>query len=176
MDKIFIKAILLLCFMGSYLSFAQGYQSCTQGGGCNYYSGSTGNGVGGVNRQPYNGMQGQGSIISPEAAAQKACGEEKGRIEMENAVCLQRSGMDHLREVGRCQSESNSNWSGSLQGGHIILFLGVNYAVENPTYDKCINGVGALFTLADRDCALIYTRNKNTARTANNAVCAGFYN
>ena len=106
---------------------------------------------------------------------QKQCAAEKGRIESENSGRLSGLAGDNRREIGRCNSQSNTGWSGSVSGGHPFLMFGVTHTVENPSYDKCVNAVSASYEEAKADVHDIYTRDKNTARSAMNAQCADFF-
>lgn len=176
MEKLIVRAAIAAVFVLSLPALSATYNACASGGNCNSYNTNPGSSSnlgafqpGGIPRGGLGGM-------SAEAMVQKRCSDEKGRIESENARRLRIAADDNLREIGRCQSESNTGWSGSVSGGHKVLFGGGTYTVENPSYDKCVDRVGALYSSAQANAFEIYTRDKNTARSANNAECAGFYN
>jgi len=83
--------------------------------------------------------------------------------------------LDGLRETGNCNVFNNREFGGGIGIQHRIVFLNADYVVQNPTYDKCINQVSAAIKLGEAYCSVVYTRNKNTARAADDGACSGYY-
>lgn len=85
----------------------------------------------------------------------KACATAKDRIQKEYSDCRYFVSQWNTQAIGRCSDLNNSGWS--VGGGRSIKFLifNVNYTLENPTYDKCINMTGAIHQESQSHCSVV---------------------
>lgn len=173
MQKCLTKSILFVGIFFSYFAMADYLDS----GGV-WHTGTTGYQQSGGNMGAFTPppvASTQSVTISPAAAIVKACADEKGKIENKFGECKYNTSVDNLREVGRCNTLSNTSITIEAGVNYKLVFGGASYTIENPTYDKCINLVTALTSNGYEACSLKYTTSSSTARSANNAQCSDFY-
>jgi hypothetical protein len=165
MEKLLVKAVLIIGLIFPLSAISQSYRSCTEGAGCNYYSGgSSGSGSnlgaftpGGV---PNGGLGG----MSADAIAQKRAAEEAARQQCRSNVydaiyptCEARVTEIHRADMNICSSSAVTGAVAAGVGGVALGIVAiaaapVTLAVVGAASLVAIVGGGGLATYSSTAC------------------------